>query len=265
MTGPAILESDEIGAGEIEALLTDAIDMVRIRPFTDPDAAVRIARRLERHPSHAVYRNTEELERVGESHFETHDASGVTDPDALAAYLYAADQLMEEIHRLCDPDDSPFDALWRMLARTLGIERAVLDGQSMFAGIVRIFPEGSELLPHNDDFARDAPGFEPAASLEGQLAVNVYLETPLRGGELELWRWRPTHEQLARVRLPGSGYGADRSLLPAPDVTVGVAPGDLVMFDAARLHAVRRQAVGRRIGMSCFLGYRRGLPLVCWS
>lgn len=265
MTGPAILESGEIGAAEIEALLTDAVDMVRIRAFTNPDAAVRIARRLDRHPSHAVYRNTAELERVGESHFETHDASGATDPDALVAYLDAADRLMEEIRSLCAPEDSPFDALWQMLARTLGIERAVLRGRFMFAGIVRIFPEGSELLPHNDDFVRDAPGLELAASLQGQLAVNVYLETPLRGGELELWRWRPTREQLARVRLQGSGYGADRSLLPAPDVTVSVSPGDLVVFDAARLHAVRRQAVGRRIGVSCFLGYRRGLPLVCWS
>jgi hypothetical protein len=265
VTEPVILEPGEIGAGEIEALLTDAADVVRIRAFTDPDAAVRIARRLERHPSHAVYRNTGELERVGESHFETHDASGVTDPDALAAYLDAADRLMAEIRGLCAPDESPFDALWQMLTRTLGIERAVLAGRCMFAGIVRIFPEGSELLPHNDDFARDAPGLDLAASLQGQLAVNVYLETPARGGELELWRWRPTHEQLARVRRPDSGYGADRSLLPAPDVTVGVAPGDLVMFDAARVHAVRRQAVGRRIGVSCFLGYRRGLPLVCWS
>lgn len=265
MTGAAILDCGEIGLREIEALLTDAVDVVRIRAFTDPHAAVRIARRLERHPSHAVYRNTAELERVGESHFETHDASGATDPDALAAYLDAADRLMEELRGLCAPDDSPFDALWRMLARTVGIERASVSGQPMFAGIVRIFPEGSELLPHNDDFARDAPGLEFAVSLQGQLAVNVYLETPLRGGELELWRWRPTHEQLDRVRLAGSGYGADRSLLPAPEVTVGVAPGDLVVFDAARVHAVRRQAVGRRIGVSCFLGYRRGLPLVCWS
>jgi hypothetical protein len=73
MTGPVILESDEIGLDEIEALLTDAADLVRIRAFVNPHAAARIARRLERHPSHAVYRNTTELERVGESHFETHD------------------------------------------------------------------------------------------------------------------------------------------------------------------------------------------------
>lgn len=265
MTGPVILESYEIGLAEIEALLTDAADLVLIRAFVDPRAAGRIARRLERHPSHAVYRNTTELERVGESHFETHDTSGATDAEALVAYLDAADRLMGEIRSLCAPDASPFDTLWGMLTRTIGIERAVLGGRAMFAGIVRIFPEGSELLPHNDDFARDAPGFELAASLQAQLAVNVYLETPRHGGELELWRWRPSPQQLARVRQAGSGYGADRSLLPVPDVTLGVAPGDLVMFDAARVHAVRRQVVGRRIGVSCFLGYRRGLPLVCWS
>ena len=265
MNGPAVLDRHDIGPGEIEALLCDAADLIRIQGFTEPSAASRIAQRLARHHSRSVYRNTLELERVGESHFETHDASGSTDERALSEYLDAADRLMAETRELCAPDGSPLDRLWRMLGRTVGVERAVLDGRPMFAGIVRVFPEGSELLPHNDDFARDAPGFALASSLEGQLAANVYLETPARGGELDLWRWRPSQAELRRVRHPDSGYGADRSLLAQPDVTLAVAPGDLVVFDAARLHAVRRQVSGRRIGLSCFLGYRRGLPLVCWS
>jgi hypothetical protein len=90
-----------------------------------------------------------------------------------------------------------------------------------------------------------------------------YLETPLRSGELELWRWRTPPQQAARVRHPGGGYGADRSLLPAINITVSVATSDPVI--ATRAHAVDRQAVERRIGVSCILGYRRGLSPVCWS
>jgi hypothetical protein len=97
VTRPAILERGEIGAGEIGALLADAADAVRIRAFTDPGVAVRIPQRLERNRGQAVYRSIVYLERSGRATFERHDASGATDPDSLAAYLDAADQLMAEV------------------------------------------------------------------------------------------------------------------------------------------------------------------------
>lgn len=155
MTGPAILESDEVGVDEIEALLTDAAHLVRIRVFTDPQTARRIARwgnatRATRSTS------TTELERVEASYFTT--GSG-----------------------------------------------------------------------------RQTRTRWPC-----------------------IWCWRPTREQVSRVRHPGRGYVADRS---SPDATAG----DQVMFDTARVHVVRRQAAERRIGASCFPGYRRGLPRMCRS
>lgn len=62
-----------------------------------------------------------------------------------------------------------------------------------------------------------------------------------------------------------SEYRADRSLRPPPVLELDVRPGDLVMIGARQLHAVARQVSSRRVGISCFLGYRCGKPLICWS
>jgi hypothetical protein len=238
---------------------------LRIKRFIPTGTALSISERLVRHSSLAAYRNTPELVRVGESHFETHNEDGSTDADALNEYLSNADQLMDEIRRACAPRPSPVDQLWRLFDDVGGVERAEVDGRSMFAGIVRIFPEGSELLPHNDVFARDAPDLAPASEITAQFAANIYLEAPEDGGHLQLWGERPNEQRLADIRDEGSKYGASRSLLPPPAVEIEIDPGDLLLIDATRLHAVSAQKHGRRVGMSCFLGQRPGRPFICWS
>ncbi|MFF3677122.1 hypothetical protein ACFYYS_24490 [Streptomyces sp. NPDC002120] len=256
-------------AGSDEGLLAPLLDgtalAVRVPGFVAPSAADHMAGRLAAHPSLSVYRNTPELVRVGLSHYETQDADGTTNRQALLDYLSAAEQAMEEIRVCCAPYESPLDRLWKALDASYGLERARIAGTPMFAGVCRVFPEGSELLPHNDSLLRDAPGLPLGRELEGQLAANIYLRVPDRGGELQLWDLRPDEAQLAQWRAPESSYGADRRLVPPPVCEVPVVTGDLVIVDATRLHAVSRQERGTRIGLSCFLGVRRGRPLVYWS
>jgi len=248
---------DDLDAGRVRAL--------RISEFVAPDVAGYLADRLTQHPSLSVYRNTSELMRVGESHYETHDEDSGTNPQALEEYLSRAETLVAEIRAACQPHPSPMDLLSRMLDESIGLRRAEIAGRPMFAGVVRVFPEGSELLPHNDVFARDAPGVAAASGITAQFAANIYLQVPDDGGTLQLWGLRPSEQELVALQAPGSVYGADRALLPAPDVEVAIRPGDLVVIDATRLHAVTRQGHGRRVGMSCFLGRRTGHPLICWS
>ncbi|MEV7520954.1 2OG-Fe(II) oxygenase [Streptomyces sp. NPDC091371] len=252
-----------------ERLLAPLLDgtalAVRVPGFVPTAAAEQMAERLAAHPSLSAYRNTPELVRVGLSHYETHDADGTTNDKALLDYLSKAEQLMDEIRLCCTPYEPPLDRLWRMLDASYGLERARIAGMPMFAGVCRVFPEGSELLPHNDSLMRDAPGLPLGGELDAQLAANIYLRVPERGGELQLWDLRPDEEQLAGWRAPGSAYGADRALLPPPGCEIPVAVGDLVIVDATRLHAVSRQERGTRIGLSCFLGVRHGRPLVYWS
>lgn len=260
-----VLTLPELAKDCLGPLLNGEVLAIRVPGFTDPAQAHGMARRLAAHPSLSAYRNTPELVRVGESHYETHDEDGSTNDRALTEYLRKADPLMGEIRACCAPSASPLDVLWQDLDNYYGLERARIDGRPMFAGICRVFPEGSELLPHNDRLSRDAPGLPLGDELDAQLAANVYLQVPERGGELQLWDLRPDEAQLAAWRAPDSEYGTDRALVPPPACTLPVAAGDLVLMDATKLHAVSRQERGVRIGLSCFLGVRRGRPLVCWS
>ena len=250
---------------DVDELLNGNMLALRVSGFIPASSAVEIADRLVGHWSLSRYRNTPELVRVGESHYETHDDDGSVNPAALDAYLARADTLMDGIREACAPHQSPMDILWQQLDEEFGIERARIEGREMFAGICRVFPEGTELLPHNDRLSRDAPGLRLGAELVGQLAANIYLRVPRQGGELELWDLRPSEDQLAAWHAQGSEYGVDRALIRTSDLALRPAPGDLLIIDATRLHAVARQVHGSRVNLSCFFGIRPGHPLVCWS
>lgn len=260
-----VTDVKEIDKRELANLEQGRTLVLRIEGFLTEATALALSEQLVRHPSLSVYRNTSELERVGESHYETHNADGSSNQEALDEYLDRADRLMNEIRDACLPYRSPLDQLWHGLAEVGGVERAAIGGRPMFAGVVRVFPESSELLPHNDIFARDAPGLAAANEISAQFAANIYLEVPEDGGNLEIWDERPTAGRLAEIQDPVSKYGALRDLLPPPDLEIHVRPGDLVLMDATKLHAVTPQKGGRRVGMSCFLGMRPGRPILIWS
>ncbi|MFD5985944.1 hypothetical protein [Streptomyces cyaneofuscatus] len=264
LTG-AVVTLAHAGEELLAPLLDGTALAVRVPGFVAAEEADHMAGQLISHPGLSVYRNTRELVRVGLSHYETHEADGTTHDGALRDYLSAAEGAMDDIRACCAPHPSPLDRLWQTLDTSYGLQRARIAGVPMFAGVCRVFPEGSELLPHNDSLLRDAPGMPLGRELDGQLAANIYLRVPERGGALQLWDLRPDERQLARWRARDSAYGADRALVPEPRCELRVAAGDLVIMDATRLHAVSRQERGIRVGLSCFLGVRHGRPLLCWS
>jgi hypothetical protein len=49
-------------------------------------------------------------------------------------------------------------------------------------------------------------------------------------------------------------YGLDRATLGEPHFSIRPRQGDLLMFDAARVHGVRRVDRGSRVTAACFLG-----------
>jgi hypothetical protein len=158
MTDHGVVIRSGLGTAALSPLLEGTALAVHVPGFTPSGEAEHMAARLAAHPSLSTYRNTAELVRIGQSHFETHDEDGSTDRRALEEYLARAEQLMAEIRGCCAPYEPPLDALWEALGNTYGIERARIGSRRMFAGVCRVFPEGSELLPHNDSLARDAPG-----------------------------------------------------------------------------------------------------------
>jgi predicted 2-oxoglutarate/Fe(II)-dependent dioxygenase YbiX len=138
-------------------------------------------------------------------------------------------------------------------------------GKKMFVGMPRVFEKQGGALPHVDRLAWDVPDIAAAQSLRAQIAANVHLRTADKGGEVELWAFRPDQEEYEELRLHGT-YGLERAKLPPPDAVVAPHLGDLILFNSNRIHAVRPCTGGPRVTVSCFIGYRgESLPLTYWS
>ncbi|MDB9372597.1 2OG-Fe(II) oxygenase [Nodularia sphaerocarpa] len=201
---------------------------------------------------------------IGQSYFETHGSDGKTDPVALANYLDKVDYFQNQIRSACLPYASPLDRLWEMLDQVMGVECVSIEGKPMTPGLVRVFPENFEFIPHNDIFHRDAPDVKIAEKINTHWAANIYLKTAPEGGRLQLWSQRFTEVELQQMTLVGSEFGYDRNKLPQPDVEVETQPGDLLLFDSTLVHAVTPIHKGIRVNISSFVGYRQNMPLLYW-
>ncbi|MFN3225414.1 MAG: 2OG-Fe(II) oxygenase [Hyphomicrobiales bacterium] len=141
-----------------------------------------------------------------------------------------------------------------------------LHGQTMFCGLVRVFGEGSEARPHQDMAHWDVPESIPAHTLKTQFAMNIYLSSAEGGGDLELWNYGLSNKaQYDATKEPGD-YGLSRSKIGPSSAKVKPKTGDLIIFDAQRIHAVSKITEGVRIAVSGFIGYRgASLPLTTFS
>lgn len=190
------------------------------------------------------------------------------DPERRSRYFASTLPLLNRMRRLSAPHPSPVDHLRVALDESWpgGSTLMTLDGSKMPLGITRVWRTGSEGLPHQDVLRREFD--DPIAhSLLGQLGVNIYLDTADDGGELEVWDHVISDEEYEGMAdaYPGS-YGYPREMLPEESVLISPQPGDLVLINAACVHAIRTIAAGRRITVSGFVGnYGPDLPLRCWS
>ncbi|WP_202638326.1 2OG-Fe(II) oxygenase [Bailinhaonella thermotolerans] len=129
-----------------------------------------------------------------------------------------------------------------------------LDGRPVVFGMLRSWDPGMRALPHFDIIQRSGAAPLGGLAFKEQFGVNVYLETPERGGELLVWNVTLPALLDAGHRAQEDAYGFDPHRLPRPDLVIQPAPGDLIMVRSTRLHAVAATAEGRRITISGFLG-----------
>jgi hypothetical protein len=123
---------------------------------------------------------------------------------------------------------------------------------------------GVPLLAHHDMFGRHAPNTPEAASLISQFAINVYVDVPEVGGELAMWMKEITDAEFLEMR--GPHYGVPLDVMPSPNFTLKPQNGDLILFNARKMHAVLPGEGCDRLTISGFLGYR-GVDqrLTVWS
>lgn len=247
-----VIEAEEINPEDLVELVKGRRLAIRIPGFYSVEGSSRFVRKILDSELMQSYEAAPWINKVGKALF---DAAG--NPSALRDYYDEAPVALRTIRELFHPYVSPIDKL-RVVAQEAwpgGANLENLHGKTMNTGLPRVFHPKAEALPHQDMAVWDVPDARGVWTMETQIAANVYLETGI-GGELELWDFGfRTQEEYRQYSLADT-YGLDRTKIPESAVLLRPRQGELILFDAQRVHAVRSVREGVRVTVSTFLGYR---------
>jgi 2OG-Fe(II) oxygenase superfamily len=256
-----LIRADEFTPAALLSLARGDIDLIWHREFYSVYDCEAVLPAIVDECEAAHYTLTTDLQSLGTSIGEATESAANTE-----RYLATAAETTSLIrHRIFDGRTSPGDAI-RLLADEWWPGGAMVGrsgGRQMLPGIIRRWPTGGHANPHIDQ--RSIPLLEPYA-LRRRLGVNVYLEVPPAGsgGEIEFWHMFEDETEYVSIRRPD--YGLDRESLGEPLAAILPGQGDLVVFNAARLHGVRAVDSGSRVTAACFLGVRTAdQPIVVFA
>ncbi len=244
----------------IKALINHEIHVLRIPNFISRDACNIIADGLKT-TGYTDYLNAPSVGRIGMSYFETGLKQEMIDH-----YFSTAIDNLYLLRKACAPYPCPIDTLRCVLDETwdAGCQLQTLYGKKMFVGLSRCMKSGIPLLAHHDMFARHAPNTLEANSLISQFGINVYIDMPAIGGELAMWMHEISDQEFLQLRA--EHYGVPLEKMTQPDFTCQPQHGDLILFNARKMHAVLAGDGVDRLTMSAFFGYRgEQAPLTVWS
>jgi 2OG-Fe(II) oxygenase superfamily len=244
----------------LKDLISNRIQILRIPDFIDKQACHIISAGLQKN-GYNDYLNAPSVGRIGMSYFET----GLK-PDLIQHYFDNAIGNIEVLRQACYPYPCPVDTLRCRLDEQwpAGCHLQTLYNQKMFVGLSRSMKPHTPLLPHHDMFGRHAPNTPESTSLISQFGMNVYVDVPAEGGELAMWMDEISDQEFLKKR--GDHYAIPLELLKAPDFSIKPNNGDLILFNARKLHAVLPGSGTDRLTLSAFLGYRGDAnSLTVWS
>ncbi|MGH4016333.1 MAG: 2OG-Fe(II) oxygenase [Pseudonocardiaceae bacterium] len=238
-------------------LIKGEVDAIHQRRFWACAEPERLAQRIDDLCSVSSYALTADFASVGVS---VGDASEGSDREELyfSAALDTSDRLREAFFPVGFPGDkmrAVIDELW-----PAGAMAARSRGRVMLPFNVRRWIPGDSARPHIDQCKSVVM---KSLGLKKRLGANLYVEVPpdSGGGELDFWSFPESESRYEAIRT--GAYGVDSKELGEPVQTLMPGQGDLILFDAARLHGVRRVEVGRRVTVAGFLGVRNEAePLV---
>ncbi|MFN7881997.1 MAG: 2OG-Fe(II) oxygenase [bacterium] len=250
----------ELTADHIRALARNEVRNIQAQSFVSRAAAEIIS-------SGAIglgykpYINVDNVRRIGMAYYETEHEKSL-----IEQYFSVARGNLEQLRAACDPVGSPMDTVRCLLDEVwpAGANLQTLFGRKMFVGLSRMVEPNTTFLAHHDIFADDAPGMSESESVISQFGANVYVQVPENGGELLMWHRNMSIAEFDELRA--GEYGIHIDDLPPPDVVLKPGVGDLLIFDAHKLHAVASPKDKARLALSFFIAYRGDdQPLTYWS
>ncbi len=256
--------SHKLTADAIVQLATGNATAIRVAAFLPTQTCDVITKLALASKLHGAYENAPRIHRVGCAFFE----AGANTAAAIK-YLDNATHWIETMRTECAPHALPMDVLRLHLDEIWpgSAQLNRLGGRQMFAGLIRRFQPGAGAEPHQDHLEWDAQnaGIEDHPCFDAQLAANIYMKVPPRGGELVIWPSSLTRSQYDEARIPGS-YGVRKELLNSTPTVLTPRAGELIMFSSRNTHEVQPSEGGDRVASSNFLGYSGTYhPLRLWS
>ncbi|GHG64919.1 2OG-Fe(II) oxygenase [Streptomyces griseocarneus] len=250
----------ELSHEDILAVVEGTALAVHIPGFIHPEALASARAQLYDHPDRDGLSQDTAFQRIGFAYSE------ISDEASRDRYHAEARANIQRMRDLFAPYASPSDVLRLLLEETwhAGANLMHVGGRKAFIGICRYQDKNVDLNPHTDALERNLPA-DHAQGLTAQLSVNIYVNIPREGGELELWGTEPgeeTYNELKGERV----WGIERDKLGPPVEVIKPAPGDLLLLNPRQIHAVRPSGDEPRITLGHFLGYYgTDRPLELWS
>lgn len=257
-----VLTRSDIQVYDLNLLIRDEIQALRIPFFFQSDLCEIFINKLLISSLAGKYVNAPLIGRTGRAFYESID-----NPLLRQEYFDSSPLWISHMRKLCSPYLTPTDLLRLLLDETwnAGANIASIEGRKMFAGIVRTFSAGSYAEPHQDHLEWDTLQKDEDI-LVNQLACNIFLQLPKRGGELIIYPHTLSKSEYDSRKIEGS-YGIKINPEDHQDILrINPQVGELILFSSHKVHALSSIEDGEHISWSCFVGYRsESEPLIIWS
>lgn len=256
-----MLLNDKLSLDNIFKLIHGDIDFLIINDFLDVDLCYILSRKIF-DAGYQVYTNAKSIGRIGMALYETEGNS-----EKLKNYYSTSRHEIDYMRKLLYPYTNPIDTVRCMLDEIWpkGANLARFhENSTAFIGLSRILEPGVYFLAHHDVVQKDIRNNHIVNLISRQLAVNVYLQMPTEGGELEYWDREMDPDEFDELRQ--ESYGINTEILGKPDYTIKPSVGDLFIFNSKKMHAINPPSDANRLSLSFFIGYRgKDSPLIFWS
>jgi hypothetical protein len=244
-------DSDHLTPAHLRGLAAGKLAACLIKNFMHPEVCDVLVRRMTTLNNRMPHGVAHDLEIRGMAYFLV-----ARRPQDADRYYRTAVPFSCHLLTLAAPYGSPLDRVAGVLndAWPAGaVNERLEDGRRMNPAVWRVFLRNGEFILHQDILADEAPESLRAHSLTAQFGLNIYLDLPESGGELELCLRHLDSDEY--VTLAEGSYRIDRAKLGPPSVVVAPERGEMVLFSSRHLHAVNPSRGDRpRVSFSTFVG-----------
>ena len=262
MNADLVRIENELSLETIQKLANCEIAAIHVKDFYPAELCNLVSKRVL-NSSDLDYYNKEFVNDVARLYLPYADAHG----DAAAERAYHVDAIasIHATRALFYPHMSPMDHIRLLLEEYWpgGVALQKFHGKKCFGGILRVFePGGAEFHAHYDRLEEETDAPE-AKDIQQQFGMNIYLQVPDKGGDLQMWLREATLEERKHVR---QSEGIPHGSVEPPYHTIHPEAGDMIMMSTRLLHAVTPGVETARISIGSFIGcYGEERPLTIWS